>query len=810
MKQNLQHIAKEKISIIHKTGLLLVSMSALVLEFSLIRVLSVSLWYHFAFMIISIALLGFGISGVAIIISSRINKSEINFFITVASLLYAASILLSFSIINVIPFEPFSLLVDTSQFFYLPLYYLTITLPFFFAGLIIGKLFISFNKSIPSLYFFDLVGAGLSCIVFVIVLPAFGGSGGVIFASLLATLASLLFCFKGSKMKFIGPIGAIVLLIVNGMFLSAPEAYLPIRISPNKLLGNYVIDNPKLKMVTKWNTFSKVDVMKDDDAPVDDYPVYIAVLDGGNASTNIPNVPSINDTMRPPYDASNLAMVLKKEDTAKVFVLGSGGGSEILTALTFKPKSVTAVEINPILNDLIKKDYASYWTTGIVKDKRVNIITDDARSWLKGKRIVYDVIISAHTISASATNSGAMSLVENYVLTEEAIRDYLHHLDINGVLYITRPEGQIPRLVTTIRIAQQKNGGSDLKNQFYIFKKPPSPYEKDVSYLTGVMFKKTGFDEYEIQLLKTICALLNLETVYDPVSKQDGIYKNLVEQDDIYETIKQYPVNLSPATDDNPYFEHQVKFTDLNLSQVKESFSQTERAIITLANKPAAESTLVILLIQAVLIAALLIFLPIYLKFRKKENVIKNKYSVISYFALLGLGYIMIEICMIQKFTLLLGQPVYTLLTVICSMLIFSGIGSMFSEKVIKLFRDKIYILFGIIFILTTAIALLNPLIFDALSRSDLSMKIIISVLMIAPLAFFMGIPFPYGMGKIDQNSKILIAFGWGVNGFFSVLGSILVVMLTMSYGFRVVFITAAVIYLIAMLVSKKLAIKLN
>lgn len=807
MKHKLQPVAKEPVSFIHKAGLLLISMSVLVLEFSLIRVLSVSLWYHFAFMIISIALLGLGISGVTLIISKRINNIELNSLLTVTTILYAASILISFTIINKIPFEPFSLLVDSSQLLYLPVYYLTITLPFFLAGLVIGKLFTSFSKNISSLYFFDLVGAGLSCVVFVLILPEFGGSGGIIFASLIAGLAALVFTIKKTRVQMVGMLGTLIILIVNGLFLTGPETYLPIRVSPNKILGTYVSENPELKMVTKWNTFSKIDVMKDDDEAVDDYPVYIAVIDGGNASTNIPNVPLNNDSLRPPYDASNLAMVLKKDDTAKVFILGSGGGGEILTALTFNAKSVTAVEINPILNDLIKKDYAAFWTTGIAKDKRVNIITDDARGWLKSKRIKYDVIISAHTISASATNSGAMSLVENYILTEEAVRDYLHHLDINGVLYITRPESQIPRLVTTLRIAQQKNGGSDLKNQFYIFKKPPSEYEKDVSYLTGVLFKKTGFDEYDIMRLKTMCSLMNLETVYDPVSKQDGIYKALIEQDDVYESIKQFPVNLSPATDDNPYFEHQTNFSDLNMSSIKESFSQTDRAIITLANKPAAESTLVVLLVQAVIIAAILMLLPIYLKFRKKEgsHQVKNKYSIIAYFALLGLGYIMIEICLIQKFTLLLGQPVYTMLTVICSMLIFSGIGSMLSEKILHLFKNKIYFVFVLIFALTAAIALLNPVIFDSMARSELWVKILVSVLMIAPLAFLMGIPFPYGISHIDQNSKMMIAFGWGVNGFFSVLGSILVVMLTMSYGFRIVFITAAALYLLAMLLSGKL-----
>jgi len=797
---------KEKLTAMHKFGLMLISLSALMLEFTLIRVLSVSLWYHFAFMIISIALLGLGISGVTIIISSRIAKTEINSFLTVTSLLYAVSILVSFVSINKIPFDPFSLFIDSSQFMYLPVYYILITLPFFLAGLIIGQLFTRFKSGINQLYFYDLVGAGLSCFIFILVLPKFGGSGGIIFASLLACAGTLLFSIEPSRRKNIGLFGAIIMLVLNGLFLTNPEAYLPIYISANKVYGNYIKENPELMLQTRWNSFSKVDVMKDDGENVDDYPVYTAIIDAGNSTTNIPKVPNVLDSgARPPFDASMLAMYLKREDTAKVFILGSGGGGEILSALTNNAKSVTAVEINPILNQLVEKDLAGYWTGGIANDKRVKIITDDARSWLRGKRLKYDVIISAHTISASATNSGAMSLVENYILTEEAVREYLQHLDINGILYITRPEPQMPRLVATIKEAQKLNGGSDLKNQFYVFKRPPSEFEKDVSYLTGVLFKKSGFDEFDIQKLKTMAALLNLETIYDPTSKQDGIFKDIIESNSIIDIAGKYPERrLIPATDDNPYFEHNTDFTKLSFTNIKESFSQGERGMLSLVQKPAAESTLVILLVQTVLISALLIFLPIYVKFRKDpeiKNVKKGKY--ITYFALLGLGYIIIEICLIQKFTLFLGQPVYTMLTVISTMLIFSGIGSMLSNKVITLVKN-VKMIYIIIAVLTAVVGLANSAVFniEAFMRADIMWRVIISIGMIAPLAFFMGIPFPYGMSMIDNNSRYLVAYGWGVNGFFSVLGSVLVVMLSMSFGFKTVFILSAVIYIAAMAVS--------
>lgn len=789
----------------HKAGLFLISLSTLLLEFTLIRILSVSQWYHFAFMIISIALLGIGISGVVLSVSDRLRKIDTNYFFSITSLLFSFSIIIVFVLINKIPFEPFSILKDSTQFFYLPIYYILITLPFFISGLIICKLFSSFKNEINKLYFFDLVGAGVSCFVFIWVMPAFGGSGGIIFASLIAAASSFLFSINNKKYQMVFLISSFIIVVVNLLFITNPEGYLPIRVSESKVYANYMKDNPELKILTKWNSFSKVDLIKDDDPPADDYPVYTAIIDEGNSTTNIPFIPKVKDSLNPPFDASNLAMILKK-DTASVFIIGSGGGGEIISALSHNAKSITAVEINDILNKLIKDDLANYWTTGIAENKKVKIITDDARSWLRGKRIKYDVIISAHTISASAMNSGAMSLIENYILTEEALTDYLYHLKPDGILYITRPEPQIPRLISSIKTAHAKMGALDLKNQFFVFRRPPGDFEKDVSYLSGVLYKKDGFSEYDIQILKTQANILSLETLYDHISKQDGIYKGLIETDDLTTIISKHPLNLSPATDDKPYFEHTTDFTKLTLNDFKEAFDQDERAMVTLVQKPIAETTLIILFLQIAVISFIMIFIPFRISSKKNKSLQNvNKLPYLIYFSMLGLGFIMIEICFIQKFTLFLGQPVYTMLTVISTMLIFSGIGSMVSNKILKLFKEKIYLIFTVIIFFTLLLGFTNQFIFQFFSRAELLWRIVISVLLIAPLGLFMGIPFPYGFKKISQNVDFLAAYSWGVNGFFSVIGSILVVIVSMSYGFRIVFLLTASIYAIASLTVNKL-----
>ncbi len=318
-------LRSEKIKSSYFTGIFLIALSTLLLEFSLTRVLSVSLWYHFAFMVISVALLGFGVSGVVLSLNKKLNSIDTDKLLTILSMCYGASVIISFILMNKIPFDPFSLLTDSVQFLYLPLYYILITIPFFFAGLIISVLLSRFKSDISKLYFFDLTGAGLACIAFVLIIPEVGGNGAVVFVSAFAFLAAIVFGFRNYKTY---SLISFVLLIFSLTFLINRDVRFPINVTANKIYGNYIKDRPDLKIRTDWNTFSKVDVMKDEDKAQDGYDIYLAIIDAGNATTNIPNVKSFPLETKP-ADASNLAFALK-DSAEKVFIIGSAGGGEIL------------------------------------------------------------------------------------------------------------------------------------------------------------------------------------------------------------------------------------------------------------------------------------------------------------------------------------------------------------------------------------------------------------------------------------------------------------------------------------------------
>ncbi|MBK9331110.1 MAG: hypothetical protein IPM96_01600 [Ignavibacteria bacterium] len=781
-------------------GIFIIAMSTILLEFTLTRVLSVSLWYHFAFMIISVALLGFGISGVVLALSSRIEKIQSDKLLSILSLLYGVSVLFSFITMNKIPFDPFSLLTDSVQLIYLPIYYLLITLPFFFAGLVISVLLVRYKKEVSKLYFYDLIGAGLSCFIFIFLIPLTGGNGAIAVVAAMGFFAAMIFSYE--MHKTISMI-SFILLALSLTFLINTDERLPINVTSNKLYGNYIKDRPDLKIRTDWNIFSKIDVMRDEESSQDGYDIYLAIIDAGNATTNIPNVKSLPPKTKP-ADASNLAYLLK-DSAEKVFIIGSAGGGEILAGLYHNAKNIKAVEINGILNDYLENTL-SYWTGPLVKNnKSVNLITDDARNVITSKRIVYDVIVSAHTISASAMSSGAMSMVENYILTKEAVSEYLHHLDRSGVLYISRPETQIPKLITTLKEARLENskGIENSKDCFIIFRRPPNEFEGDKSFLAGVLYKKDGFSAEDVIRIRSEAGNLSLDLLYDPLSESESFYKTLIDSDNFRSLAggkdNVTDAGLEPATDDKPFFDQNIGFGNLTFDGIRETFSQGDKAILALKDKPVAETTLIVILIQTLITAFAFLILPLLIAKRKLTSSSTGKIFLI-YFAAIGLGYIMMQISLIQKFTLMLGQPVYTILTVISSMLIFSGIGSKYSDTFLKNNKHRIQIIFFLIALTAILIGVFNSYLFTSMARFDLIYRVLISILLIAPLRFFMSMPFPLGMKKIDDSEKSLAAFSWAVNGFFSVIGSVLAIIFAMTMGFRFVFIFVSVCYLIAML----------
>ena len=791
----------------HYAGIFLLSLATLLLELSLTRVLSVALWYHFGFLVISTALLGFGASGVALALWTNLRERvPLDKALATLSLAFGIVTIVSFWIMQRIPFDPFSLLSDTRQLLFMPLYYIAIAAPFFCSGLAFALLLTRGVGNVNRLYAFDLLGAGLGCAAIAIVMPAFGGSGSVVVAAGLGLFAATVFGFAGAKKLAVAGASLGVLMLILAFFANS---VLPISVTTNKNRSS----GPPI--YTAWNTFSRIDVYETPPNSQENAPsVRTFIIDAGTAATGIQDLrPNVREILANPNakigTESSVAYVGK--NNPKILVIGSGAGSQILEGLKFNAASITAVEINPIINDVVSNRMRDYWGD-LYNQPEVHLVTEEGRSFVRRSAEKYDAILSVHTISNAAVASGALSLAENYVLTEEAFEDYLDHLEPDGVIFFTRPESQLPRLFSTAREVFEKRGMGNPANRIFAFKYP-NPASRFAgnrqAFHAGFVLKKTPITPEELETMKerigatTFSYSTNAEKpeiIYSPFEPaKDDVYQQLLNAPDIETVYAANSNELRPATDDRPFFNQHTRWSSLGLGTFRDVYTQEKMGRLALEDRPVAEITLLTLLAQSIVVAAILILLPLVKFSRQGLQAAPHRWNFLLYFASLGFGFIMIEIALLQRFTLFLGQPVYTFAVVLASLLIFTGTGAYIANRFKASARQAILYFIPALLGALLLTALLTPIVFNAALGFGLFWRVMIAVVIIAPLGVLLGMPFPTGLTLVGEEAPPLVPWAWGVNGFFTVIGSVSALILGMAFGFKIVLLIAAACYLLAL-----------
>jgi hypothetical protein len=436
----------------------------------------------------------------------------------------------------------------------------------------------------------------------------------------------------------------------------------------------------------------------------------------------------------------------------------------------------------------------------------VKLVVDEGRNFIKRSDEKYDIILSSHTISNAAVASGALSLAENYVLTREAFEDYFDHLTDDGVLYFTRPEIQIPRLFTTATEMFLARGIQSPGNHMFAYSEPsPRDAKEKYKFSAAFVMKKSPFLEIEINRMDSLLeihtdtSVTARQALYSPLApdNENDVYHNIVASKDLKSIYAGSDILLAPATDDKPFFNQHIQWSSISWSDFSDIFTQNNRGRMALEDKPIAEITLIMILFQSLLIAAILILLPLW-KFSKEGLQSKSKWNFLVYFAGLGLGFILIEIALLQRFNLYLGQPVYTYAVILASLLIFTGAGSFLSERFDQNPRAILTKLVPLILLILLTTAFSLPFIFDLTLHFSLTLRVLISMVLVAPLGVVLGMPFPMGLKLIGKEAGALAPWAWGVNGFFTVIGSVSAIILGMAFGFTVVLAIAAVCYCIA------------
>jgi hypothetical protein len=794
----------------HYAGIFFLSAATLLLELALMRVLSVAIWYHFGFLVISMALLAFGTSGVVLTLMERWRQRlSLDHALAVLSLAFGGVAIASYSVLQFVAFNPFDLLIDHRQLLFIPLYYLLAGAPFFCSGLAIGLLLSRGGKSVHRLYAADLIGAGLGCAAIAVVTPLFGGAGSIVIAAGLGFIAAAVFAAAGARRY---AVSGVVLAILSIPMATVADRAIPISISSDK--HHPLLPTDRAPLYTAWNAFSRVDVYDLPASPQSGRPDpgYSLIIDGGAAGTAVPAMSAgveryLADAKG--YHATGIGYVGKPH--ANVLIIGSGAGREVLEAVAYGARSVTAVEINPIITDIVSQRMRPE-LGGLFDLPQVHLVTEEGRSFLRRSKDKYDLIISIQTMTDAAVTSGAMTLSESYLLTKEAFEDFIDHLTPDGTILMTRPPQQISKIFATIREAfEAKNLGSPA-SRLIAFTGPLAPYGHRL-FNTGFLFKKSPWTADEIGTVVQRLGVgapdlwfgLSPTISYAPAnaaSVGNSTYASelveILSAPNLHDVYAAHREALAPATDDRPYFNQNVKLSSLRPMDFRLIFQAGDQGSVL--SQPVAEIMLAVVLIQAAITAFFLIMLPL-MRFARGGLSEAKPWRFLAYFAALGIGFIMIEIVLIQKFSLFIGQPVYTVAIVLASLLIFTGGGSALVGRLDNA-RGKAlnWIVTGIVAYLLV-IATSSSWIFAEALGLSLFWRTVISVAMLAPLGTLLGMPFPIGLQIVGEDAPALVPWAWGVNGFLTVIGSIGAAILGMAFGFTVVLAISAACYLAALLV---------
>lgn len=804
--------------LLYYSGILLLSAAFLLLELTLIRLFAVQQFYHFAFMAISLALLGAGASGSLLTVWPR------RFHPAALSLAFAIAGVVAYLLINYVPFDSFSIAWDRRQIFYLAVYFLAAAAPFLFGGLLVGGELMAAGREGGQgshlVYGANLIGSGLGCVITLPALRLWGGEGALIFAAMVGVAAGLLFLLSGAAGSkrpagwFVSAlwIGTIGFILLGAGTLARPPAILAQQLSPYKTLSTLSQTLDARHVLTRWDAAARVDVVESGAihimpglsllSPVGPPPQIGLMLDGDNLMPISGLDPASEEAVHlANYTPGGLVYQLRPD--AESLILNAGTGQDVLLALGAGASAITAVEEKSLILDIMQQDYRAF-TYDLYHHPRVTAVNESGRVFARvapaGR---FDVVSIALTDPHRPVTSGAYSLTEDYTYTVEAFGDYLRLLNEDGVLMTTRwlqtPPSESARAFGALAAALERSG------------QPPA--ERLIAFRTmrtmTILAGARPFTPAEIETVRAFLRERGFDAVYFPGIQPEELNRYNVLAEPVYhnlltavlnepaQTYADYRFDIRPPTDNRPFFFHYFRWR------------QTPEVLAALGMtwQPFGGSGYFVLVALLLLVglAALLFIVGPLLVWRWLRPAVAGgvgaagrpawlRLRVFVYFAGLGLGFLFVEIPLAQRFILLLGQPVTALAVVLFAVLLFSGLGSLTAP------RWRLRWGLGLL----VAAALVYPLLLAPFSDMVLGWPIearaVAAALVIAPLGYLMGLPFAGGLRIIERLDPALVPWAWAINGSFSVISAVLAVMVALSWGFMAVLWAGAAAYTASLL----------
>ncbi len=785
-------------------GVFLISFSMLAFEITLSRLLSILILYHYVFAIVSLALLGLGLGGIFVFLFRPHMSAPEKRFGTLTLLASLISLAIPVSAILMVQIGYLNSTSNSILFYCVLLFF-----PFFFAGIFLAEVFRTFPEISSRIYGADLVGAALGSLSIILFLDVFGAINTSLFLGVTAAAAALLFASRLLKKiswrtapPIAGFIIAVILLITN--FFGAYLSDIPIIAkNPNKDIHRalYEKSSPAQIIETRWSAFGRTDLVE-----YTEYPAQMEIYLDGTATApmyqfngNLENPDTAIQDLKTIFSGYFPFYFLIEEEKDNALIIGPGGGRDVLLTLLGDVGEITAVEVNRDIVDMVREH--SDYNGGIFTDfANVKVIIDEGRNFLKSQKGRYDIIMLSLPVTQTSRSLEGYSLTENFLFTTESIQDYLDHLTEEGRLMVVTHDDFTAWQLLSISLASLEQRGlsnTDALKQIYMLGLSSGEHVYPFFVL-----KKTPFTPEEALARHEKLVQLGYEPTlsYFPHLDSEGTVnptlKDLASGELSFNEIKKMArgmgMDLSTATDNSPFF-----------YKIDVGLPQPVSLVFWL-------SFILLLLVLAVP--------PIYWQWRsprvrgkpKRHQSRDNKLiQSVFLFVLIGIGFMLIEISLIQRFILYLGQPVFSMAILLFSLLTGAGLGSMYSGRLTRndILKGITTAAIGIAILAIIYIFLIPP-VFNQLLGLNLALRLLVMVLMLVPLGFFMGFPFPLGIRALKETEMDkYIPWMWGLNGVGSVLGSALTIVIAISLGFAQALLLGAICYFLVFLIFLKYGI---
>ncbi len=786
-------------------GLLFVALATLMYEVLLTRIFSVTMWYHFAFVAISIAMLGMTVGALIVYVRPQwFPPDAAKRQLALSALLLPVLTLFSFLTQLSIPFRVHPSVVAA---YAIAFTYAVITVPFVVSGVTVCLALTRFPRDVGRLYAADLIGAALGCVLLVWVLEVTDGPTAVLVVCALASLGALAFAFdSGSNSR--GHLRGWSIALALFFIVAAAGHTVLVNHQKGILRILYVKAGFEARpMYERWNSYSRVRVNGNPNQPEEPYAwglsptfpedrkFYQLHLDIDTAAGTVITKDTGNpaDFEHLKYDVTNIGYYARPN--GRVLVIGVGGGRDILSALLFGAREVTGVELNRNILDTVNGRFGDF-SGHLDRNPRVHFVNDEARSYVARQPDKYDFMQISLIDTWAATAAGAFVLSENALYTVEAWDLFLEHLSDNGLLSVSRwyfqsRPGEVYRLTALASAALKRRGVDNPQSHMIIIRSlRGSDHSEGPDGIGTLLLSPSPLSDADVARLTEQAKRLQFEVVVSPTFAADDTFARLASGRDLEAFTSSYPINIAAPTDNSPFFFNMLRLRDL----IRPSMTMLGKS----THNMEAVFVLGTLLITVIVLTLLCIFLPLQLT--TDAGALRGAGPLLAFFASIGFGFMLIETSQMQRLIVVLGHPTYGLTVVLFALLLSGGLGSWLTnrvpaERAAEAGKGRLMVLL----VLLVIFGWLTPAVADRLQRADTLIRVSASALMLGIPGLFMGMAFPLGMKLASRRFRHLTPWFWGTNGATSVCASVLAVAIALSWSISAAFWAGCLAYAIGL-----------